>query len=76
MVANIDIEVPRLCNDFIFKKLLTETRHFYQNANSKDPDEFVRQCGQMHSKCAREVSFHALSQILTTLVEGFSRVEF
>ena len=42
MVANIDIDVPRLCNDFIFKKLLTETRHFYQNASSKDPDEFVR----------------------------------
>ena len=49
MVANIGIELPRLCNDFIFKKLLSETRGFYQKATNKDPEQVVRACGEMHS---------------------------
>ena len=76
MVANIGIELPRLCNDFIFKKLLSETRGFYQKATSKDPEQVVRACGEMHSQCAKEISFDALTRIMSTLVEGFSRVEF
>ena len=75
MIANIDIEVPRLCNDFIFKKLLSETQIFYQKCSKKNPSGLLKILGETHSQCIREVTYDALTQIMSTLVEGFSSVD-
>ena len=75
MIANIDIEVPRLCNDFIFKKLLSETQSFYQKYSKKSQVEFLKLFGETRSHCIREVTYDALTQILSTLIEGFNGVE-
>ena len=71
IIANIDLELPRLCNDSIFKKLLNQTKHYYKKMNSKNIESEVSLCNAYQSKCVRELCYDTLTEIISILVEAF-----
>ena len=75
IVANIDLELPRLCNDFIFKKLLEQCLNYYKKVTQKSVENEARLCNEFQSKCVREICFDSLTKVITIMVEAFARVE-
>ena len=75
IVANIDLELPRLCNDFIFKKLLDQCLAYYKKSNQKNLANEAKLCNQFQSKCVKEICFDNLTKVIRIMVEAFPRVE-
>ena len=75
IVQNIDLELPRLCNDFIFKKLLTECLSFYKKTTQKNVEHEASMCNAFQSKCVREICYENLTKIIGIMIEAFTRVE-
>ena len=75
VIANIDLELPRLCNDSIFKKLLNQVQHYYKRLNAKSVEHEASLCNAYQSKCVKEICFDTLTEIISIMVEAFQRVE-
>ena len=74
-MTNIDLELPRLCNDFIFKKLLDQILSYYKKTTHKSVENEARLCNEFQSKCVREICYENLTKIVVIMIEAFPRVE-
>ena len=75
IVANIDLELPRLCNDVIFKKLLDQCLSYYARVSRRGFENESRLCNEFQSNCVKEISFDNLLKVISIMLEAFLRVE-